>query len=221
MLDTIKSLLPSRSTPAPRPTPEAEATLAELIQSRDIAKKALDVADEALDTALIDRADGRVGGDAVAKAYKAQREAKEAYELATRGVEAGESRVVDSTQAEAHAAENSAWDRLAELMEQRVALVAKLESSVGFFIKSYGEVEESNNAIYKLSHTPDGRVRLDRDDMLLTHQSLRDKVYKEIQRLGGGNFFKTPPPYEELQPISVAYKTAAQYLREVRARFFK
>lgn len=213
----LQAILPNR--PAPRPVVETEATLAELQQRREAAADVLAVADAALDQALIDQADGKVGHDAVAKAAKAAREAGNDYELATRAVQVATSRVEDSATAEANAAENAAWDRIQALMDERVTAIARLASAIGFFAKAYRETEEINEALYLLSHDAKGRVRLDRDDALLTDGSLYTQVYKEIQRLGM-RFFKTPPPYEDLKPLDVEYKAVAKHVRELRQRFF-
>lgn len=213
------SLLQAILRTAPRSVAETEITLADLQKRRDASADALAVADAALDQALVDQADGKVGRDGVAKAARAAREAATDYELAVRAVQAAAARVENSAEAEANAAENAVWDRLEELADQRTSIAARLESAWGFVAKSYRELEENNASMYALAQSPDGRVRLDRDDMLLTEGSLREKSYKEIQRLEM-RFFKAPPPYEELQPLSVAYKTAAAFVRELRQRFF-
>lgn len=213
----LQSILPGRS--APRSVSETVATLAELQSRREEAANLLAVADAGLDTALIDRADGKVGGDVVARAAKAQRLAKEDYELATRAVKAATDRVGDAETTEANAAENAAWNRIEALSDERISAIEQVASALGYFAKAYRRVEELNGVLYGLTHAPDGRLRFDRDDNLITDDSLRQRVQKEIQRLEV-NFFRVPPPYQELQPLAVEYRNVAARVKTLRQSFF-
>ena len=214
------SLLQAILRTAPRSVAETELTLVDLQKRRDSSADALAVADAALDQALVDQADGKVGRDGVAKAARAAREAATDYELAVRAVHAAAARVENSAEAEANAAENAAWDRLEELAEQRTTIAARLESALGYVAKSYADMAENNAALYALARAPGGRVRIDHDAQLLTVESLGKAIFREMQRLEMKGMFKAPPPYEDLAPLSVAYKTVASYVRELRRKFF-